>query len=74
MSMEFAVTLLTGLVGVGVSILMAGIPWAYSMHGRLTKIETILNEHVHGYHRVNGMQDRLTKLEARLYDDGDNCR
>ena len=34
--------LMTALVGVMTSIMLAGIPWAYSIHGRLRSIETKL--------------------------------
>ena len=34
--------LVTALVGVMTSIMLAGIPWAYSIHGRLRSIETKL--------------------------------
>ena len=36
---EWAVSLVCGLLGVQTTILIAAIPWAYSMHGRVTRIE-----------------------------------
>ena len=39
LTIDVAVTTLTCLVGVTVVILLAGIPWAYGIHGRLTKRE-----------------------------------
>lgn len=38
--MTIAVTVLTALVGVAVTILIAAIPWAMRVHGRLVAIET----------------------------------
>lgn len=52
MSIEAAVTILTTMVGVGVTIMLAGIPWAYSIQGRLTRIETRLTDHIRFFDTV----------------------
>jgi len=62
---ESSVPLLTSLVGVGVSILLAGIPWAYGIHGRLTQIETSLKELLSERTRWTDLDRRLTRVEAR---------
>lgn len=67
------ITVLTCLVGVGVTILLAGIPWAYNIHGRLRSIEVELR---HGNllprklsrlgHKVSQQDTRLTVAEERI--------
>ena len=44
MAAEASITLLTSLVSIGVVILLAGIPWAYTIHGRLATIEASLKQ------------------------------
>ena len=46
MPVDQPLPLLTSLVATGVAILLAGIPWAYGIHGRLTTIETTLKENL----------------------------
>ena len=65
MAVESSVPLLTSLVGVGVSILLASIPWAYGIHGRLTQIETSLKELLGERARWSEVDRRLTRIEAR---------
>lgn len=65
MSVEHSVPLLTSLVGIGVSVLLAGIPWAYGIHGRLTQIETSLKELLHDRQKVADIDRRLVRFEAR---------
>ena len=65
MSIDLAVTVLTCLVGVGVSILLASVPWAYSVHGRLTKIETTLIDQVGDLRRLGDLEIRLLRLEMQ---------
>ena len=65
MAVESFVPLLTSLVGIGVSILLAGIPWAYGVHGRLTQIETSLKELLGERARWSDLERRLTRIEAR---------
>lgn len=65
MSVEASITLLTSLVGVGVAILLAGLPWAYSMHGRLATIEASLRDYLRHTDRLEDMQARVTRLELR---------
>ena len=66
MSLEHSVPLLTSLVGVGVAILLAGIPWAYGIHGRLTMIETTLKEHLLRREAWQELERRVTRLEVSL--------
>ena len=63
MSIDAAITVLTSLVAVGVLILLAGIPWAYGVHGRLTKIETSLKNHLRGSVGMADLERRVTRLE-----------
>jgi len=60
---DIAITLLTTLVGVGVTVLLAGIPWAYSVHGRLATIETSLRDTLNALPRLNELELRITRLE-----------
>ena len=59
------VDLLTALVGVGVLIMLAGVPWAYKVHGRLTKIETSLNNHINNNKSIADHERRLLQLEIQ---------
>jgi len=63
LNLEAAATAITFLFGIIVSILLAGIPWAYSVHGRLTKIETSLQAYLSLAERLPNIEHRLTKLE-----------
>lgn len=63
MSLEQTVSLLTTLVGLGVSILLASIPWAYGIHGRLTRIETSLSESLPSKPRIDEIDRRLHRVE-----------
>lgn len=63
MTTEIAMTTLTCLVGVMVMILLAGVPWAYSVHGRLTLIETTLRDQLRLTQRVEDLSNRVTRLE-----------
>jgi hypothetical protein len=65
MSVEASITLLTSLVGVGVAILLAGLPWAYSIHGRLATIEVSLRDYLRHTDRLEDVQARVTRLELR---------
>lgn len=66
MSLESTIPILTFLVSVGVSVLLAGIPWAYGIHGRLTTIEASLKEHLRHTERIDLHEQRLTRLEIML--------
>jgi hypothetical protein len=65
MSVEASITLLTSLVGVGVAILLAGLPWAYGIHGRLATIEASLRDYLRHADQLAEMQARVTRLELR---------
>ena len=56
---EWAVTLVCGMLGVQTTILIAAIPWAYSMHGRVTRIEAAAG-------RAAGLGERVSSREARV--------
>jgi hypothetical protein len=66
MSLEHSLPLLTSLVAVGVAILLAGIPWAYGIHGRLTTIETTLKEHLLRREQWQELERRVMRLELNL--------
>jgi len=63
MSLDYAIPLLTSLVATGVAILLAGIPWAYGIHGRLTTIETTLREHLLRREAWLQLDRRVARLE-----------
>jgi hypothetical protein len=69
MTIETAVTILTSLVGVGVTVLLTGIPWAYSVHGRLATIETSLLNAIAALARLNDLEHRVVRLEMRVQDE-----
>lgn len=56
-------TVLTALVAVSVAILCAGIPWAYSLHGRLTRIETMVS-HSTLDEEVDGVRTEIRTLKT----------
>ncbi len=63
MTVEVAITVLTSLVGISVAIMTAGVPWAYGVHGRLTKIEATLNDHLVSVIRLSKLENRVLRLE-----------
>jgi hypothetical protein len=65
MTGEYSVSVLTCLMGIGVTILLAGIPWAYGIHGRLAKIETVLKNVFISAERLGELEHRVTLLEAQ---------
>ncbi len=69
MNLETSVTVLTCLMATGITILMAGVPWAYGVHGRLTKIETSLNDHLLSVEQLSELERRITRLEIRHNND-----
>lgn len=64
MPLDQPLPLLTSLVATGVAILLAGIPWAYGIHGRLTTIETTLKEHLLHREAWQELNRRVTRLEV----------
>jgi hypothetical protein len=66
MAPEASITLLTSLVSIGVVILLAGIPWAYTIHGRLSTIEASLKSGPRHGERLDSLLERLTRLEMRV--------
>ena len=66
MPVEASITLLTSLVSIGVIILLAGIPWAYTIHGRLATIEASLQHDPRIADRLDTLVERLTRLELQV--------
>ena len=63
---EWAVTLVCGMLGVQTTILIAAIPWAYSMHGRVTRIEAAAATAADLIDRVSSLESRLLRIEVEL--------
>jgi hypothetical protein len=63
---ETAVTLVCGLLGVQTTILIAAIPWAYSMHGRVTRIEASAATAANLGERVGSLESRILRVEVEL--------
>ena len=63
---EWAVTLVCGMLGVQTTILIAAIPWAYSMHGRVTRIEASAATAADLIDRVSSLEWRLLRIEVEL--------
>ncbi len=61
---EWAVTLVCGLPGVQTTILIAAIPWPYSMHGRITRIEASAATAANPGDRVSSLESRLLRLDV----------
>lgn len=71
MSAEASMTLLTSLMSLGVVILLAGIPWAYTIHGRLATIEASLQSHLRQAERLDDLLQRVTRLEREAQHHAD---
>ena len=63
---EWAVTLVCGMRGVQTTILIAAIPWAYSMHSRVTRIEASAATAADLIDRVSSLESRLLRIEVEL--------
>ena len=63
---EWAVTLVCGMLGVQTTILIAAIPWAYSMHGRVTRIEASAATAADLIDRVSSLESRLLRIEVEF--------
>ena len=63
---EWAVSLVCGLLGVQTTILIAAIPWAYSMHGRVTRIEASAATAADLIDRVSLLESRLIRIQFEL--------
>ena len=63
---EWSVTLVCGMLGVQTTILIAAIPWAYSMHGRVTRIEASAATAADLIDRVSSLESRLLRIEVEL--------
>ena len=53
-------------MGLAVMILMAAVPWAYQMHGRVTAIETAIVTIAEGATAASILSDRVNSLENRI--------
>jgi len=60
------VELVTVLLGLGVSVLLAGVPWAYLVHGRLVSIETRLNMTTSHEEKIDLIDNRLLACEIAI--------
>ena len=63
---EWAVSLVCGLLGVQTTILIAAIPWAYSMRGRVTRIEAAAGRAAGLGERVSSLESRVLRIEVEL--------
>ena len=63
---EWAVSLVCGLLGVQTTILIAAIPCAYSMHGRVTRIEAAAGLAAGLGERVSSLESRVLRIEVEL--------
>ena len=63
---EWAVTLVREMLGVQTTILIAEIPWAYSMHGRVKRIEASAVTAADLIDRVSSLESRLLRIEVEL--------
>ena len=68
-------TLLT-LVSIMTAIMLAAIPWAYVIHGRLTHIESCLQgiDVSEIFKKLASHDRRLMKLELKLLNQADTDR
>ena len=63
---EWAVTLVCEMLGVQTTILIVAILWAYSMHGRVTRIEASAATAADLIDRVSSLESRLLRIEVEL--------
>ena len=63
---EWAVSLVCGLLGVQTTILIAAIPWAYSMHRRVTRIEAAAGLAAGFGERVSSLESRSRRIQFEL--------
>ncbi len=56
----------TVLLGIITSIMLAGVPWAYLVHGRLTKIETKIETMKTAHARIDAVESRVGKCETDI--------
>jgi len=54
------------MLGVQTTILIAAIPWVYSMHGRVTRIEASAVTVADLIDRVSSLESRLLRIEVEL--------
>lgn len=60
---RIVLTVIIGLMSIQTTILLAGIPWAYSVHGRLTGIEGVMETRSSLISDLLQLRDRVLKLE-----------
>jgi ABC-type transport system involved in cytochrome c biogenesis permease subunit len=56
----------TVFLGIIASILIAGVPWAYSVHGRLSKIETKLQVTLSVQASLHAIEGRVSRVETNV--------
>ena len=58
--------LTTLLLGIITSIMLAAVPWAYLVHGRLTMIETKIEAMKTAHVRIDSVDARIGKCETDI--------
>lgn len=56
----------TVFLGIITSIMFAGVPWAYLVHGRLTKIETKIESMKTAHVRIDAVESRVGKCQTDI--------
>lgn len=59
---------LTALLGVQVVVMLAAIPWAYSVHGRIASMEARLTAALDLSDKVADLGSRMVRLEFSMRD------
>lgn len=62
--------LLTCLVGLQATVLLAAVPWAYSVHGRLVAMESKLTANLAVEKRVTSLETRVLTIELSTLRPG----
>ncbi len=60
------VQLNTVFLGIIATLMMAGVPWTYSINGRLTRIETTLEMALDAHSEINAIDKRLNACETDI--------
>ena len=58
--------LTTVFLSIITTIMLAGVPWAYLVHGRLTKIETKIETMKTAHARIDAVESRVAKSETDI--------
>ena len=60
------VQLNTVFLGIIATLMMAGVPWTYSINGRLTRIETQLEMALDAHSEITAMDKRINACETDI--------